>query len=385
MSLRKHTNLFFEAAAAVLRNHSRSGVVLLCLIGVLLPFVTAMAVSEGVRQQAMISVESGADLYISREQYGQNGPVSLSLISELQKYPGVIKVVPRIVGRTYMGEELAVVVGIDNPDQLNPDSEIKPPSSSQALIGQSLADRLDLKKGDEVRFFINPTIPFNISEIIGPEHSMWSGSMVVIPFKDAEQIFKLPGKASELLLYCRPGTAEHIAERLGSLNRVWQPTPPLRIQTKDIVRRYVGRGFTVQSGIFSMFYLTAFGLAIPAILILSGLGHGTRSKEIGIMKATGWQTLEVLEMTAFENLLLALSGSLLTLILAMVWLKIGNGIGIAPLFISGVGWVPEILIPSSFMPMPALFSFLFGFILTMVGTIIPTWKTAIIPPRNAIQ
>ncbi len=385
MSLTKHTNLFFEAAATILRNRGRSGVVLLCLLGVLLPFVTAMAVSEGVRQQSMISIESGADLYISREQYGRNGPVSLSLIPQLEKYPGVTKVVPRIVGRTYMGEELAVVVGIDNPGHLNPNGTVKPPASGQALIGKSLADRLDLAQGDEVRFFINPSVPFTISEVLGPEHSMWSGSMVVIPFKDAEQIFKLPGKASELLLYCRPGTAGHVAERLGSINRPWEPTPPLRIQTKEIVRRYVGRGFTVQSGIFSMFYLTAFGLAIPAILILSGLGHGTRSKEIGIMKATGWQTLEVQEMTAYENLLLALSGSLLTLILSMIWLKLGNGIGIAPLFISGVGWVPELPIPSRFMPMPAFFSFLFGFILTMVGTIIPTWKTATIPPRSAIQ
>ena len=111
MTLRKHTNLFLEATASILRNRGRSAVVVGCLLGVLLPFITAMAVSEGVRFQSAISVDSGADLYVSLEQYGRNGPIPLSLIDEFAKIPGVMRVVPRIVGRTYIGEDLVVVVG----------------------------------------------------------------------------------------------------------------------------------------------------------------------------------------------------------------------------------------------------------------------------------
>ncbi len=358
--------------------------IIFCLVGVLLPFITAMAISEGVRNEAKISIDAGADLYVSTEQYGRNGPIALSRIAQIKKIPGVDKVMPRIVGRTYLGEELAVVVGIDNDGQLLLDDGKKKIVPGQALLGEALAKRLGLKAGNDFHFSLYPALPFTVSGILNPQLSLWSSSMIIVAFKDAEQIFKLPGLATELLIYCRPGTAERVAEQLGALITPWDSLPALRVQTKKIVSRYVNRGFDIQAGIFSIFYLTALGLAIPALLILSGLGHGNRSREIGILKATGWQVLEVLERTVFENFLLAFTGSLLPLLLAMFWLKLANGIGIAPLFISGAGWIPDFPVPASFMPLPALLSFLFGFTLTMTGTIIPTWRTAVTPPATTM-
>lgn len=384
MSLAKHYNLFSEAAASIFRNWGRSAVVIMCLVGVLLPFITAMAVSEGVRQQADISVAAGADIYVAGEMYGRNGPVPLTLVPVIEKLPGVVKVVPRIVGRTYLGEELAVVVGIDSREDLALKKGRKIDVSGQALFGEALARRLGLEVGTEFRFPSNPGLPFTVAGILEPQLSIWSTSMVIIPFADAVNLFKLPGQASELLVYCRPGTEINIAEQLALMIKPWDQLPALRVQTRTIVSNYLTRGFDSQAGTFAMFYLTAFALAIPALLILSGLGRGVRRREIGIMKATGWQSLEILEMTFFENLLLALIGSLLPIILAAAWLKIGNGIGIAPLFISGSGWLPDFPVPARFLPLPALLSFVFGLLLTMTGTVIPTWKAAVTPPMTTM-
>jgi ABC-type lipoprotein release transport system permease subunit len=378
-----HTNLFIQAILSILRNRDRSLVVSACLIAVLLPFITAMAVSEGIREQSEISVQNGADLYISRAQYGRNGAIALAEIEEFAKLPGVTSVVPRISGRTYMGEELAMVVGIDNAQLIN--SKSKALKSGELLMGHLLAKRLGLQKGDEVRFFLFPALPFTITELIDGDLSIWASSLVILSFNDAATIFKLPGYASEILLYTRPGTADKIAEQLNDLGKPWDMKPPLRIQTKSIVEQYINRGFDLQSGVFFLFYLTAFALSIPALLILSGFGRGARRKEIGILKATGWQTLEVMEMTCIENLLLALLSSMLAVVLAIIWLKLGNGIGVAPLFISGIGWIPEFQVPSLFTPMPVLFSFLFGLVLTMLGTIFSTWKTATTPPLTTMN
>ncbi len=379
--MQRHINLFFQAVHATLQNRDRSLVVIACLVAVLLPFVTAMAVSEGVREQATLSVDNGADLYVSRAQYGRNGPIEMSKVLEFYQIPGVVKVVPRISGRTYLGEELAIVVGIDSPEPFGG----KKLQAGELLIGRTLADRLELKKGDELHFFLFPTMPFTIVDFIDGDLSIWASSMVVLSFNDAATIFKLPGFASEILIYCRPGTADNIAEHLSGPGKPWDMIPPLRVQSKTIVDHYINRGFDLQAGVFFLFYLTAFALAIPALLILSGFGRGARRKELGILKATGWQTLEVLEMTCFENLLLALLGSGLTVCFAFVWLKFGNGIGIAPLFISGISWIPDFEVPSLFTPMPVLFSFLFGIVLTMLGTIITTWKTAITQPLTTMK
>jgi ABC-type lipoprotein release transport system permease subunit len=378
-----HLNLFIQSVLSILRNRDRSLVVIGCLLAVLVPFVAAMAVSEGVRAQSTLSIDAGADLYITRAQYGRNGPLNTDKVAEFAKIPGVVKVVPRISGRTYLGEELAIVVGIDSPELLSSRSQKLGPS--EVLMGRSLAERLELKKGDELRFFLFPALPFTIVDLIDGDLSIWSSSLVVLSFNDAATLFKLPGLASEILIYARPGTADNIAEHLSSLGKPWDMTPPLRIQTKSIVHQYINRGFDLQAGVFFLFYLTAFGLSIPALLILSGFGRGARRKEIGILKATGWQTLEVMEMTCLENILLALLGSMLAIVIAMVWLKVGNGIGIAPLFISGISWIPDFKVPSLFTPMPVLFSFLFGIVLTMLGTVISTWKTAVTPPLTTMS
>ncbi len=378
-----HINLFIQAVLSIMRNRDRSLVVSACLVAVLLPFITAMAVSEGIREQAEISVQNGADLYISRAEYGRNGAIALTEIEKFAKIPGVTAVIPRISGRTYMGEELAMLVGIDNPQLINGKS--RKLQSGELLMGRLLAERLGLQKGDEVHFFLFPALPFTIVDLVDGDLSIWASSLVILPFNDAATIFKLPGYASEILLYARPGTVDNIAEQLNSLGKAWDMTPPLRIQTKSIVEQYINRGFDLQSGIFFLFYLTAFALSIPALLILSGFGRGARKKEIGILKATGWQTLEVMEMTCIENLLLALWSSMLTVVLAIIWLKLGNGIGVAPLFISGIDWIPEFQVPSLFTPMPVLFAFLFGLVLTMLGTIFSTWKTAITPPLTTMN
>ncbi len=382
--MQKHLNLFLESISAILRSPGRSLVVFFCLTGVLLPFVAAMAVSQGVRAQASISVAAGADLYVSRSQYGRNGPVSLNEIERIEKMPGVVRVVPRIVGRTYIGEELAVVVGIEDGLAEKGQGTQEQMPINQILIGRSLANRLELVKGESFHFSLFPALPFTVAGFIEPEKSLWSASMAIISFQAAAQVFKLPNMASELLIYCRPGTADRVAEELSGAGKPWDMTPPLRVQTKTLVERYVQRGFGIQAGTFSMLYVTAFGLAIPALLILSGLGRGRRRQEIGIMKATGWQTLEIMEMTVFENILLALCASMMSLTLAMLWLKFGNGIGIAQLFISGSGLVPDFPIPSRFTPLPALFAFLFSLVLTLLGTMISTWRAAVTPPLTTM-
>ena len=383
--MQKHINLFLEAISGLVRSRGRSLVIFFCLSGVVLPFITAIAVSEGVRQQAAVSVQAGADLYVTRSQYGRNGPVSLAEIDNIAAMPGVVKVVPRIVGRTYLGEELAVVVGMDYPDQQAVKEQETQLAMGEVLIGSTLASKLGLAEGDDFHFSLFPALPFTVKKLLAPELSLWANSMVIISFQAAAQVFKLPGMASELLVYCRPGTAGRIAEDLAGAGKPWDMKPPLRVQTKTLVDHYIQRGFGLQSGTFSMLYVTAFGLTIPALLVLSGLGRGRRRKEIGIMKATGWQSLEIMEMVFWENILLSLGASIFSLVLAMLWLKPGNGAGIAQLFISGAGLIPEFPVPARFTPMPALFSFLFSLVLTLLGTMIPTWRAAVTPPLTTME
>jgi ABC-type antimicrobial peptide transport system permease subunit len=103
------------------------------------------------------------------------------------------------------------------------------------------------------------------------------------------------------------------------------------------------------------------------------------------MKATGWQIQDVLELVAIENLILSLTAASLAILLAFFWLKVFNGALVAQFFVAEIDLLPRFQVPSRFLPLPCLFSFFFSIILTMTGSLYSTWRTAIIPPAEAMR
>src|SRR5574337_18118 len=108
--MNKHINLLLLATENLLRHRAKTIVVCLCIIAILSPFITAIAISEGIRAQSHISVEEGADLYLTFDEFGRNAAIPLKYLDEIKKTFGVTKAVPRIIGRGYLQNKLAVIV-----------------------------------------------------------------------------------------------------------------------------------------------------------------------------------------------------------------------------------------------------------------------------------
>ena len=141
----------------------------------------------------------------------------------------------------------------------------------------------------------------------------------------------------------------------------------------------------LKEGIFSALYIVAFALGVPAILVASGFGLSERKKEIGIMKATGWQTLEVLELISIEQFLISLLGATIAIVLSILWIKGFNGAFIAQFFIAEVTMLPKFTMPARFLPLPCLLSFFFAFLLTMVSSIYSSWRASTVSPVMSMQ
>lgn len=364
--------------------------VILCLVAILLPFITAIAISEGVKFQASISVDEGADIYVTRDNYGSNAPISTKFIEQFNKLEGVIKVVPRVVGRTYFTNRLVVIAGIV-PENIPPNLTIIEGRAFQkqgeVIIGKGLSEEFNLGIGTRFSLTQNPYVTFRIAGIFQADLTIWSADMILMSYEDASSFFVMKGMATDILIYTRPGYATKLAE---NIQKDWAVSensaePPLRVQDKSLVKRYFLRGYNYRAGVFTALYMVAFALAIPAILVTSGFGLTERRREIGVLKATGWQTQDVLEMVALENLVISLTGAPLAILLSIVWLKIFNGAFIAQFFIAELGLFSRFAVPSRFLPLPALLGFIFAIILTMVGALYSTWKTSIIPPAEAMR
>ena len=129
----------------------------------------------------------------------------------------------------------------------------------------------------------------------------------------------------------------------------------------------------------------AFAIGILVILITSGFGRPERRREIGILKATGWQTDEILVRSLVESLLLGLVSAAISILVAVVWLKWFNGFWIAGIFLAGVETQPTIAVPYVLAAQPAGLAVLIACLLVTTGSAYSTWRTAVTPPAEAMR
>src|SRR5206468_720361 len=138
-----------------------------------------------------------------------------------------------------------------------------------------------------------------------------------------------PDRATDLLVHCRPGYQDEV--RRAILGHVVLNTPGgaarPRVVAREDLALLLPQGLGHREGVFTLLFALAFAVGILVILVTSGFGLAERRREIGILKATGWQTDEVLLRSLVESVLLSLAGAALAVVLAVVWLRGLNGYG----------------------------------------------------------
>ena len=71
--------------------------------------------------------------------------------------------------------------------------------------------------------------------------------------------------------------------------------------------------------------------------------------------------------------------------LAWGWMRLGNGYGIASLFLDGVDAAPSFRVPFRLTPVPALLAFVLAFAVVLMGTLYSCWRAAVTPPLEAMR
>ncbi|MCF6157480.1 MAG: ABC transporter permease [wastewater metagenome] len=377
--MNKHINLLLLATENILRHKTKTVVVCLCIVAILSPFITAIAISEGIREQSLISVGESADLYLTYDEFGRNAAVPLKYLDEIKKIFGVTKAIPRIIGRGYLQNKLAVIVGIrreDIPPSVSCISGRVFEHAHEVIVGYELANHFQLHPGDQFSMRGQQRKTFTVTGLFSADSSIWGASMILMSFQDAGELFGKQDVATDIQIYTLPGHNSAIA---ADLYDIFQ-NEPYRIQDKQMIETYFKKGFMLKEGIFTALYTIAFALGIPAILVASGFGLSERRREIGIMKATGWNTLEVLELISFEQIFISLLGAVTAIVLSILWVKLFHGAFIAQFFVAEMPMLPKFTLPSRFLPLPCLLSFFFAFLLTMVGSIYSSWRASVEPP-----
>jgi ABC-type lipoprotein release transport system permease subunit len=387
------------AVTAILRHRSRSLVTTACVVAVVLPYVAGLGLSKGIQQEAEDAVRFGADLYVTASQFGRPVPIPVAAADPLRQVDGVTAVVPRIVGGIVLGKEneTAVLVGLP-PDRFPAGIDCiegaLPAASTvnELVVGSELARRLGLRVGDLIPPFYHSRGGERLSRVVGifrSDVSLWQTHLLLTTFEAAAAIFDQQGLATDLLVTCQPGYEEQVRQailrslRLPSARAGESSTP--WVTTRTELGALLPQGLLHREGIFNLLFLLAFVVGILVVLVTSGFGLSGRRREIGILKATGWQTDEILLRGGVESFLLSLAGASLSVVLAFLWLELLNGYWIASVFLAGVSTAPGFKVPYHLTPVPALVAFLISFVVVLSGTLYSSWRAATAAPFEAIR
>jgi ABC-type lipoprotein release transport system permease subunit len=185
------------------------------------------------------------------------------------------------------------------------------------LIGQALAEKLDLKPGDKINLTVNTSNgeideqSFIIRGIYTTQTNAFDIVTVFMPLAKAQAITRTENHASSIFILLKNSQqADEVASALQSASYkvlTWQDMNEMILQFEELASSYM-----------VIFYLIV--LAITATVIVNTLVMAVfeRTREIGIMTAIGMKGRQVMGMFLAESTLLAVGGVFLGILLGLV-------------------------------------------------------------------
>ncbi len=327
-------------------------------------FASVLFLTDSLRREWSLGLEAAPPLTIQRLVAGRPALISVSAGAELLSHPAVTAVDPRVWGYVFVAPLSANVTVVGTVEELG---------EEDAVIGAALASQLGLRVGDR---FALPAAggarTVRVAEVFEDPSGLRSADLVMLKMATARAVLGLAeGEATDLAV-----TLSRESESAAVARLALQSIPRARVLERRALRRTYDLTFNGRAG-----WLTLASL--PALLTLlligwervTGLSPGER-REIGVLKAVGFSTRDVLIARVFENAWLSFVASALGLCLAYLYV-----------FVLGAPWLRDSLFGwSALFPRFALvpvvdasqlMSILALIVLPFTGiSIVPAWRVA---------
>jgi len=361
--------------AALMRRKGKNGALLLVYALVIFVLASVLFCTHALRREADLVLKSAPEIVLQRILTGRNQPVPIAWADKIRHINGVISVQPRLWGYQYdtvYRANYTLMVPLENP-----------PVLGTIDIGSGISKIQGASSGDNIAFTGHDGQPrlFVIRNILDNESQLLTNDLILLSEKDYRDFSGIPtDQATDFVLRVRnPKEYSTIAEKLV---RMFPDSRPI-IRTE--IQRTYDAVFNWRSGLL----IVIFSAAALAFIIFAwdkatGLSAEER-KEMGILKAVGWETSDILLMKFWEGTAISLTAFLVGVILAYFHIFFASAALFAPVL---KGW-------STLYPTFRLTPFLdFGqlatlFFLTVVpytiSTIIPSWRAATIDPDAVMR
>lgn len=373
--IRRQRYLIDFTLSSLLRRKGKNLGLLLVYTLIVFMLASVMLFTNSLRKEAGIMLQQSPEIILQRLVAGRHALIPEAYLKKIGKVRGVTKKQGRLWGYLY-----DPVVKANYTIMVNDDKKL---STTEVIIGAGVARTRYVGIGEYISFRSHDgkTYSFQVKDILDAGSELVNADLVLMSEKAYRTTFGIPkGLYTDIVLAVRnPREVRKIAEKLS------QKLPDTRpILREEILRTY--------DSIFSWRQGIVFVLLVGAIMAFvifawdkaSGLS-AEEKREIGILKAIGWETSDVLRMKFWEGAIISLSAFFIGYIGAYAHVFYGSASLFEPVL---KGW--SVIYPS-FTLIPfvdglqvatLLFFTVFPYI---VATIIPIWQVSITDPDAVMR
>ncbi len=158
----------------------------------------------------------------------------------------------------------------------------------------------------------------------------------------------------------------------------------VRVVEKREVKKAYENLYNYKGGLFLILYLVTVVTFMLILYQRYSMVYSSERKEIGILRAVGWSIKDVLKLKFYETVVVVLISFILGVILAYLFVFVCNAPLLSRIFLGGADLPNEVrFIPViNFGILGSIF--LFYAIPFMAAVLIPAWRIAVTPPKEAM-
>jgi ABC-type lipoprotein release transport system permease subunit len=341
--MKRHLALLRFACGSSWRRRGRSLALVLALGLVTFAFSAVLFLTEALRREYHVGATQMPDLTVQRLVAGRPSLIAEDYVPAIAALPGVWTVQPRVWGY-YFVPALAgnlTVVGME-PDAkgggFDPILAIgqgrlpRPGAAGEVVVGEALAAFLGLEVDGAVELPVGRSSKqLQVVGLFRSTVALWSADVLLMSVADARELLQLPpGQATDLAVrLSTPDEAAVAAQKIADL------VPGARIVDRQLMNRTYDLTFDTRGGMLGAMLLPALvAFLVLAWDRLTGVGPGER-REIGVLRAMGWQTSDVLTARLWENTVIGMYGAGLGLLAAYAHVFVAQAPGLAEVLL---GW-----------------------------------------------
>jgi ABC-type lipoprotein release transport system permease subunit len=334
-----------------------------------------MFFTYALKREASLILKDAPEMIVQKMVAGRTDPIPVRYIDKLKDIRGVSSIRGRLWGYYY-----DPVIGANYTLVVPENSGLE---KGSIRIGRGISRTRLVDEEDEMEFKAHDGTVFNlkVKGIASSASELVSSDLVLISEADFRNLFGISKEyVTDLTLNIRNSKEwVVVAEKIAAL------LPDTRVILREEILRTYDMVFSWRGGLM----LAILSAGLLAFIIFSwdkasGLSAEER-REIGILKAIGWETSDVIQMKFWEGAAVSITSFFAGVLLAYLHVFFTSSALFEPVLKGWAVLYPKFRLTPFVDPFQVIVLFFLTVVPYTVATIIPSWRASTVDPDTVMR